>query len=158
VTAYPTDHPVPALIDHNCFGCGALNPIGLHLKFYQLPAGDAVWAPWTPTAAYEGYGGMIHGGIISTLMDEILAWSLYARDTWAVTAKLGTTYRKPVEVGKPVRLIGTVVRDRGRIIELHGEIRDEADDTLLAESDATFMRVPSAQAEQWSQRYLAVKE
>ncbi len=158
MSEFPTEHPVRALIAHNCFGCGALNPIGLHLTFYRMPGDDSVWARWMPTAEYEGYGGMIHGGIISTLMDEILAWSLYARDTWAVTAKLNVTFRKPLEVGKPVRLIGTVVRDRGRIIELHGEIHDEADGSLLAESEATFMRVPAAQAEQWSQRYLTVQE
>ncbi len=155
---YPTDHPVRALIDHNCFGCGVLNPIGLHLQFYRLEGDDSVWAPWMPTSEYEGYGGMIHGGIISTLMDEILAWSLYARNTWAVTAKLSTTFRKPLEVGKPVRLIGTVVRDRGRVFELHGHIRDAADDTLLAESEATFIRVPATQADQWNQRYLTVEE
>lgn len=155
---YRTDQPVPALTDHNCFGCGTLNPIGLHLHFYVLTKQDGVWAPWMPTREYEGYGGMIHGGIISTLMDEILAWTLYARETWAVTAKLSTTYRKPVEVGKSVRLIGRVVRDRGRVIELHGEIRAEADDALLAEAEATFMRVPAAQATQWNQQYFTVQE
>lgn len=158
MTDYRTDHQVHALNDHNCFGCGKLNPIGLKLDFYALPDEDKIWAPWLPTEEYEGYGGMIHGGIISTLMDEILAWSLYARDTWAVTAKLETKYRKPVEVGKPVRLIGQVVRQRGRIIELHGEIRSAADDTLLAESEATFIRVPDSKAQEWNDRYLTVQE
>ena len=158
MTNYPTDHPVRPLIDHNCFGCGALNPIGLHLQFYRMPGDDSVWAPWLPSKEYEGYGGMIHGGIISTLMDEILAWSLYARDTWALTARLNVTFRKPLEVGRPVRLIGTVVRDRGRLFDLRGEIRDETNDTLLAEAEAVFMRVPADQAEQWSQRYLTVQE
>jgi acyl-coenzyme A thioesterase PaaI-like protein len=158
VTVYRTDHPVRPLIDHNCFGCGALNPIGLHLRFYALDDGEGVWAPWMPTSEYEGYGGMIHGGIISTLMDEILAWSLYARDTWAVTARLNTTFRKPVRIGESVRLVGRIVRDRGRLIELHGEIRRESDDALLAESEATFMRVPPEQAERWNRQYLTVKE
>ena len=101
---------------------------------------------------------MIHGGIISTLMDEILAWTLYARETWAVTAKLETKYRKPVEVGKQVRLVGQVINDRGRVIELHGEIRAESDDTLLAEASATFMRVPDSQAQAWNDRYLMAQE
>jgi acyl-coenzyme A thioesterase PaaI-like protein len=111
-----------------------------------------------PTSEYEGYGGMIHGGIISTLMDEILAWSLYARDTWAVTARLNTTFRKPVRIGESVRLVGRIVRDRGRLIELHGEIRRESDDALLAEAEATFMRVPPEQADQWNRQYLTVQE
>lgn len=97
---------------------------------------------------------MIHGGIICTLLDEIMAWSLYARDTWAVTAKLQTSFRKPVHVGEPVRLVGTVVRDRGRILEIHGEIRLVADNSLLAEGESIFVRVPENQAQQWSDRYL----
>lgn len=153
MSEYRTDQPVRAMIDHNCFGCGAANPIGLHLEFYILDE-NSVWAEWMPTSAYEGYGGMIHGGIICTLLDEIMAWSLYARDTWAVTAKLQTSFRKPVHVGEAVRLIGTVVRDRGRILEIHGEIRLVADDSLLAEGDSTFVRVPANQAKQWNDRYL----
>lgn len=158
MTDFPTDHPVASLTDHNCFGCGALNPIGLHLQFYRLPETDAIWGAWTPTTAYEGYGGMIHGGIICTLLDEIMAWSLYARSTWAVTAKMQTNFRQPVQVGEDVRLIGRVVRDRGRVVEVHGEIRREADNALLAEADATFIRVPEQQASAWNQRYLTNQE
>lgn len=158
MTQYSFDLPVRALDDHNCFGCGSLNAAGLHLRFYQLTDGEGAWAPWTPTSAYEGYNGMIHGGIICTLLDEIMAWSLYARSTWAVTARMQTSFRKPVRIGEPVRLVGRVIRDRGRALELRGEIRLEADDSLLAEADATFIRVPESQAQEWNQRYLTGRE
>lgn len=158
MTEYSTQHPVRALDDHNCFGCGSQNPVGLHLQFYRLPGDEGAWAAWTPTRAYEGYSGMIHGGIVCTLLDEIMAWSLYARSTWAVTAKMQTAFRKPVLIGEPVRLIGKVTRDRGRALEIHGEIRREADDVLLAEADATFIRVPESQAQEWNQRYLTTQE
>ena len=101
---------------------------------------------------------MIHGGIICTLLDEIMAWSLYARQTWAVTAKMETAFRKPVLVGEPVRLIGEVTRDRGRVLQIHGEIRRETDDVLLAEGNATFMRVPESQAQAWNERYLTAQD
>lgn len=158
MTRFSTDHPVCALNDHNCFGCGAQNPIGLHLSFYRLPNDEGAWASWLPTRNFEGYNGMIHGGIICTLLDEIMAWSLYARETWAVTAKMETAFRKPVVVGEPVRLIGEVTRDRGRILQIHGEIRRELDDVVLAEGEATFMRVPESQAHEWNQRYLTAQE
>jgi acyl-coenzyme A thioesterase PaaI-like protein len=158
MTRYSFDHPVAALNDHNCFGCGSLNAAGLHLNFYQLPHGEGVWAPWTPTSTYEGYNSMIHGGIICTVLDEVMAWSLYARDTWAVTAKMQTSFRKPVRIGEPVRLVGTLVHDRGRVLEIRGEIRLEIDDSLLAESDASFMRVPKSRAQEWNQRYLTGRE
>lgn len=158
MTNYSTDHPVSSLDDHNCFGCGSQNPIGLHLQFYRLADGEGAWAEWTPTREYEGYNGMIHGGIICSLLDEIMAWSLYARSTWAVTATMQTKFRKPVHVGEVVRLVGRVTRDRGRVLEIHGEIRRAEDDVLLAEADSTFMRVPESQAQEWNQRYLATQE
>lgn len=158
MTIYTTDHPLRALDDHNCFGCGSQNPIGLHLHFYRLADDDGAWAPWTPTKDYEGYNGMVHGGIICTLLDEIMAWSLYARSTWAVTAKMQTSFRKPVLIGDPVRLVGRVTRDRGRVLEIRGEIRRAEDNALLAEADSTFMRVPEAQAQEWNARYLATQE
>lgn len=158
MTRYSTDDPVRALNDHNCFGCGIQNPVGLHLQFYRLPGNVGAWAPWTPTRTFEGYNGMIHGGIICTLLDEIMAWSLYAREIWAVTAKMNTAFRKPVLVDEPVRLVGEVVRDRGRVLQIHGEIRREADDVVLAEGDATFMRVSEAQEEEWNERYLTPKQ
>lgn len=158
MTDYNTDYPVEALDDHNCFGCGSQNPVGLHLQFYRLPNDEGAWAEWIPTRDYEGYNGMIHGGIICTLLDEIMAWSLYARRTWAVTARMQTAFRRPVVIGEPVRLVGRVTRDRGRALEIHGEIRRTSDDELLAEADAIFMRVPESQAEEWNQRYLSTRE
>lgn len=158
MTAYRKEHRVRALNDHNCFGCGTLNAIGLHLEFYRMEDGDSVWTEWVPTSAYEGYGGMIHGGIICTLLDEVTAWSLYARNTWAVTAKMQTNFRQPVRVGEPVRLVGRVTRDRGRVLEIRGEVRLAADDSVLAEADAIFMRVPESQATQWNQQYLTETE
>lgn len=158
MTVYPREHRVWALNDHNCFGCGSLNTIGLHLEFYRMDDGDSVWTEWVPTTDYEGYGGMIHGGIVCTLLDEVTAWSLYARNTWAVTAKMNTNFRKPVRVGAMVRLVGRVTRDRGRILEIRGEVRLAADDSLLAEADAVFVRVPESQAQEWNERYLTAQE
>ena len=146
--------PVRATNAHNCFGCGARNPAGLHLHFYRTDDEHTVWGPWLPTTAFEGYGGMIHGGIICTLLDEAMTWAIYRQQLWAVTAKMHTSFRHPVEVGKPVRLIGTIVRQRGRILELHGEIQLEADATVLAEADATFVKVPADQAAAWAETYL----
>jgi acyl-coenzyme A thioesterase PaaI-like protein len=151
---YDTSRPIRSLDDHNCFGCGSLNEGGLHLHFYELGDGDGVWAPFTPTPAFEGYGGMIHGGIISTMLDEIMAWSLYRQQIWAVTAMMSTRFRKPVAVGEPLHLVGRMERARGRLLEVRGEVRRAAGDALLAEATATFMRVPESQAEEWNRQYL----
>jgi acyl-coenzyme A thioesterase PaaI-like protein len=150
----PESPQINVLNDHHCFGCGRLNLHGLQLSFFANEDGSGVWTPFTPTDAFEGYDGVVHGGIVCTILDEVMAWSLYRQETWAVTGQLSTRFRKPVLVGEPIRAIGSILRDRGRVIEMHGEIRREADDFLLAEATATFFRVPEAKAAAWIQRYL----
>ncbi|HEV2073199.1 MAG TPA: PaaI family thioesterase [Thermomicrobiales bacterium] len=145
--------PINVFSDHHCFGCGRLNIHGLHLMFYENVDGNGVWAPFTPTAAFEGYGGIVHGGIVCTILDEVMAWSLYREQTWAVTGQLSTRFRKPLVMGEPVVAIGKIVRDRGRVIDMRGEICRASDDVVLAEGTATFFRVPEAQAAEWNERY-----
>lgn len=143
---------VPA--DHHCFGCGRLNPHGLQLAFFANPDGAGVWAPFTPSERDEGYASVTHGGIVSTVLDEVMAWALYARGIWAVTARINVAFRAPTTIGEPATAFGRLVADRGRLLETAGELRRTADDRLLAEATATFARVPDAQARAWRERYL----
>lgn len=152
---YPRDKRINPMNDHNCFGCGSQNAFGLHLEMYALADDTGVWAPFVPSERYEGYHGVIHGGIISTLLDEIMAWSLYAREIWAVTARMQTNFRKPVVVGEELVLVGSVERERGRLFEVRGELKRTSDHQILADATATFMRVPEAQAKAWTERYLS---
>lgn len=144
--------------DHHCFGCGRLNRNGLHLRFYPNEDGNGVWSLFQPTDDVEGYGGIVHGGIISTILDEVMAWSLYREQTWAVTGQLTTRFRKPMRVGEAVRAVGRIAQDRGRVIETRGEIRRDADNVLLADATATFFRVPASQAAEWNERYLGIRD
>lgn len=143
--------------DHHCFGCGQLNPYGLKLSFFPLPTeeGEGVWTPWTPRRVHEGFTGIVHGGIITTVLDEVMAWALYQRQIWAVTGRINVSFRRPVEVGVPMRAIGRVVHDRGRLLDLSGELRRTDTDELLASATATFVRVPADQAKEWEDRYVA---
>lgn len=142
--------------EHNCFGCGTLNACGLHLTMYPNADGNGVWARFVPAERFEGYPGLIHGGIVCTVLDEVMAWSLYREQIWAVTGSLQVRYRQPLAVGERLRAIGAVERNRGRVIETRGEIRRESDGALVAEATATFVRVPADQADAWRERYLGV--
>ncbi|HET8523946.1 MAG TPA: PaaI family thioesterase [Thermomicrobiales bacterium] len=153
-TAPDADRRIQGRDDHFCFGCGALNPHGLHLVFYPREDNRGVWSPWTPEQVHEGYTGIVHGGIISAVLDEVMAWSLYQRQIWAVTAKMELAFRKPVEVGVSTRAIGQIDADRGRVIEMSAQLRRVADDTLLAGATATFIKVPEQQAREWQAKYL----
>jgi acyl-coenzyme A thioesterase PaaI-like protein len=139
--------------DHNCFGCGRLNEHGLHLDLVPDPDGDGVRAAFVQPVRTEGYTGMVHGGIITTVLDEVMAWSLYRHNIWAVTGALTTRYRKPIPLGEKTTARGFLVRDRGRAIEVRGEIRRDTDGALLADATATFIRVPESQARTWQERY-----
>jgi acyl-coenzyme A thioesterase PaaI-like protein len=141
--------------DHYCFGCGRLNPWGLKLSFYEGPDGSGLWAPWTPAREHEGYDGIVHGGIITTVLDEVMAWTAYRRRIWAVTGKITVSFRRPVEIGVPTRASGRILADRGRVLDLAGEVRRASDGVLLAEATGTFVRVPAGQAREWEARYLS---
>lgn len=141
--------------EHNCFGCGRLNQHGLRLSFFPHERGG-VQASFTPARRFEGYDGMVHGGVISAVLDEVMAWSLYRHETWAVTGELTVRYRAPVRVGEPTRAIGWLVSRRGRRIEMAGELLRVSDATLLARASAVFVTVPDSQAESWRQRYLGI--
>ncbi len=140
--------------DHHCFGCGRLNPHGLHLSFGPNADGDGVWAPFVPQSEHEGYANVVHGGIITALLDEAMAWAAYARDVWVVTARIDARFRRPVEIGVPIRVFGRVIADRGRIVDAAGEVRRGSDEALLADAVAVFARVPAAQARAWQARYI----
>ena len=152
-TEEPAAGPRTVRSDHGCFGCGDLNPHGLHLRFEPL-GNDGVRADFAPQPVHEGFAGVVHGGIVTALLDEAMAWSTYRCQAWSVTAQISVRFRRPVEVGVPVRVVGRVVANRGRRLDTHGEVRRAADDMILAEADAVFLRVPETQAAAWRDRYL----
>jgi acyl-coenzyme A thioesterase PaaI-like protein len=150
------DERINVDLDHNCFGCGKLNACGLQLEFHADDRGG-VWAEFVPAERFEGYTGMVHGGIISTVLDEVMAWSLYRQQVWAVTAEMTVRYRAPIAVGERTRATGWEVSRRGRRIEMAGEIRRQRDGAMLATATALFIRVPEAQAAAWRARYLGAE-
>ncbi len=141
--------------DHGCFGCGEQNPIGLRLKFFRRDG--AVVATFSPRQTHEGYIHMMHGGIVSTLLDEAMSWAVIDGGHLAVTAKMEVHFRKPVPVDAPLTVIGRVDRDRRRAIEASGELRD-ATGILLASANGIFMRVSAEQQRAWESTYLGRDE
>jgi acyl-coenzyme A thioesterase PaaI-like protein len=151
---FSDERPLNVWRDHGCFGCGRLNPHGLKLEFSLAADGREVVTSFTPAAEHEGYAGIVHGGIVTAVLDEVMAWALYARGIWAVTGRIEVRFRRPLEVGVATRAIGRLVSERGPVISTAAEVRRQADDRVLAEATATFMRVPETQAVSWRERYL----
>ncbi len=130
-----------------CFVCGRDNPIGFHLHFYQDQS-NCVHAEFTPRDEHQGFPGVMHGGLVTALLDETLGRTAIARDLWCMTAKLQVRMRKPVPIGAPLKVKGEILTLKGRLLEGRSEIR-LPDGSLAAEAHGTFLRIPDEQMEQY---------
>lgn len=125
---------------HHCFACGTENPYGLHLDFYV--ADGHVCTDVSLDRYRVGWEGIAHGGMISTLLDEVMSWTiLYFRRVFFVTRKMEVRYLKPVPIEKPLIVRGCLGKDRRPPrIEVHAEIVDR-DGNLLARSTGEFVEL-----------------
>lgn len=120
-----------------CFACGRLNPDGLQLKFAFFD--DHVEAFFDCPEKFQGWDGIIHGGIVSTLIDEVMYHAMTGKPD-ALTAEMTVRFIKPLRVGTKARLMGFVDGTNGRIINTRGEIYDE-NGVLIAKGTARYMIV-----------------
>jgi acyl-coenzyme A thioesterase PaaI-like protein len=125
-----------------CFVCGVDNPFGLKLSFYDAGPGK-VTSEYIVSEHFNGYPGVVHGGVVAAMLDETLARAFFsgAPDRFMYTAKLTTRYRKPVPTGKLIRLEGEVIKDRGRIGEARARLYGPEGD-LLAEAEGMMVDIP----------------
>jgi acyl-coenzyme A thioesterase PaaI-like protein len=126
-----------------CYACGDLNPIGLHLEFRM--EGDWAVATFVAQQSHQGYPGYVHGGIVSSLLDEAMGWATYGRGIWALTGKLETRFRDIVPTNELLTVRGTIARDRGRTLEVFAELLDH-DGKLLADCKGLMFRATGEQA------------
>jgi acyl-coenzyme A thioesterase PaaI-like protein len=139
----------------NCFICGVENQNGLQLRFYISEPGK-VFADYTVPLRFEGYPGIVHGGVVAAMLDEVAGRAFITGDPprFMVTAKLTVRYRKPVPVNQPLHLIGYAKEDKGRMAIAAGEIRD-MQNNLLAEAEVVLANMPSEVVERnkdWDER------
>lgn len=116
-----------------CFACGLNNPIGLKLNFREED--DMYVANFVPGLEHQGYNGIMHGGLVSTLLDEIMAGYMYAKGLNAVTAKLEVRFRQPTPIGENLTISGWITGQRGKMYELAGNVV-LPDGTVTAEGKA----------------------
>lgn len=108
----------------NCFVCGLRNPVGLKLSFYETGPHEVI-ATFHPGPDYEGFPGVLHGGIIAALLDEAgqRASLIGDHNHFMVTAKLEVKYRAPTPLNQPLTLVGQRLKTRGRLVTAHAELR-----------------------------------
>ncbi|MBP9015838.1 MAG: PaaI family thioesterase [Candidatus Atribacteria bacterium] len=128
--------------DNNCLFCGSQNPYGFHLVFRQEDAFTVTETsvPWY----YQGFKGVVHGGIVAALLDEVMSHSLKNAGIEAVTGTLEARYIKPLLTEKPLLARGEILKREGRIIEAQGEVIQEGE--VVARGKGVFV-VPRERSE-----------
>jgi uncharacterized protein (TIGR00369 family) len=128
-----------------CFGCGGANARGMLLTFEQDDAAQRIRGNFRLGAEYQGGPGFIHGGIIATLLDEVMGKVCRFREVRAVTAELSIEYLKPVPVDTDLVVEGYEVEMKGRNLFLAGDIRDGSG-KVLARGKGRFVIISPRQA------------
>jgi uncharacterized protein (TIGR00369 family) len=135
--------PLAHTAQNRCFGCGPANPIGLHLDFFV--AGDksedqSVLCLQIVADTFEGPQGLLHGGIIATLLDEAMSKAVRVRGLTAMTRQMEVEYLRPVPSATSVRIEGRLVRSEGRKHWTEAKILDEKSH-VLATAKGLFIEV-----------------
>ena len=129
---------------NRCFACGPQHPSGLHLDFRV--DGDAVLTDFMPEEAHQGAPQVMHGGLVTTVADELAGWALIAlRERFGFTGTMNSRFSLPVRIGKLVRGRATIVRENRRV--MHVDVRLHQEDKECFSSEMMFVILDQAGAE-----------
>lgn len=123
----------------NCFVCGQNNPNGLRLNFEIDEEKKTLKTTFVATPTFQGWDGIVHGGIISTLLDEAMAKLVYELGYQSVTASLEIKFKKPAPILEPLLVYGEITEVNRRVVRAKARVTKE-NGTLLAEGKSTFIR------------------
>jgi len=123
-----------------CFGCGGRNPHGLALVFRV--EGDEIVAEYTPDERFQGFPGVLHGGVLDTMLDETLSRAAVYAGKWMMTARLEIRYRRAAPIGQALRVSAQPTQVRSRMVSARGAVRLASDpQVVFAEAEGVFMPI-----------------
>ena len=141
-----------------CLVCGLKNPFGLHASFFELDNNELL-AIFKPREEHQSYPGSLHGGIISTILDETIGRAIMIQsesEIWGVTLDLQIRFKKPVPLDEELRVIGRIIKNSSRFFEGTGELLLK-DGTIAAEGHGKYLKAPlekiadfDVDAQEWS--------
>lgn len=126
----------------DCFVCGLANQFGLQLRFHLSAPGE-VTSIYSVPEQYQGFPGVVHGGIVAAMLDEVCARAHMGVDPprFMYTARLELRYRKNVPIGRPLRIVGTILKSKLHAATSSGAIYGP-DGDVLAEAEALLVDLP----------------
>lgn len=132
--------------DSRCFVCGIGNLGGLRVRFFRQ-GDDSAIAECKPDKAFTGYDGLLHGGVASSLLDEIMIKAVLAHGKLVVTAKMTVRYHRPVFMDSNLILKGKIVGQKGRIFDTEGVLTD-SNGEVLTSATGRYVELSGARREQ----------
>jgi len=143
-----------------CFACGLANAFGLRLRFVQVAANRVVAYTKIPRR-FQGYPGIVHGGVLASILDEAVTRAGMGTDPttsrFTYTARLTLRYRRPVPVETLLRVEGWVRKDRGRTLVADGALYLGEETRPLVEAEAVLVAVAEADRAHWDPKALGWK-
>ncbi len=125
-----------------CFVCGRANPVGLYMKFFDNGESE-VSSQYSVPKHYQSYPGIVHGGVLASMLDEVVARVSMIGDPhhFMMSVRLEVLYRQPVPVETPLRIVGRIIRLRGRLGKAEGKIH-LPDGSVACEASMTLADIP----------------
>ena len=142
-----------------CFACGQRNPYGLHMVFRQED--DSIVCDFMPQVEHQGFPGIIHGGIVASVLDEALNRTsmLGNPPAWTMTGRLEVRYRRNVPYGPLLRVRAKLKSQRGRLLTATGVLTLAEDEAMvLAEAQGTFMALTQDMQDAIMQEYPGMRD
>ena len=124
----------------DCYVCGKKNQSGLQLDFQYDADREEMFTRCVFREYMQGYSGVVHGGFISMVLDEIMAKACIHRGTVAVTVQFEVRFRKPVHVEEEMLFYGKITEQRGKRIRAEARCVD-AENRVRANASAVFLQV-----------------
>ena len=124
--------------NHKCFVCGKKNPDGLKINFKV--SNNKIQAEFIPHSSLQGYANIVHGGIISTLLDEAMGKLAFELGINCLTAEINVRFKNPAYTGRKYLLTGEILRKTHRIVFAKSKMQSESD-LLIAEATGKLMIV-----------------
>ncbi len=120
-----------------CFVCGDQNPIGLNVSFYLED--DKVVAEYTTGSNFQGYKNILHGGILSALLDEVMIRAVLAKGITCLTTEIKVRFKKMVRIGDKLYIEGRMIGEKGRLFLAEGKIVNQNGE-IVAEGEGKFIK------------------
>lgn len=134
-------NPYRTYKEYNCFGCSPNNPLGLQMEFYE--GEDEIICEWEPKESFQGYYNVLHGGVITSLTDEIASWVVLIKlKTSGVTSRLDTRFIKPVYTNNGKVILKAKVRELARRLAFIEVKLYDKENVLCTESVVQYFTFP----------------